>query len=303
MWLSELDALAALGDDRVRAALGEQFAVELWRVPPPERRCERWRRRVGTRARPMSHLGDDSDLVGDRCARGAALGARAHAVVIADCEAERREMAEYVASLMPQATVRDLSRSRGWPSGRERAANVTARPRLEAIQRFIGIEPKRAHDGHDPLNGAVHRHRRTQPSNRHASETEAGRSWSSSTTRPYERRSRMARRRERHRRRRLLCHVRRPCPRGSLRGRDLQTACATLASRSVPESIPASAKLIDGKAGGIAVSIGARIASARRALQVLVSQTVKDLVAGSGFSVRAGRRARTQGRARPLAAL
>jgi class 3 adenylate cyclase len=40
---------------------------------------------------------------------------------------------------------------------------------------------------------------------------------------------------------------------------------------------------IDGKAGGIAVTIGARVATKAGASQVLVSQTVKDLVAGSGL--------------------
>jgi class 3 adenylate cyclase len=42
-------------------------------------------------------------------------------------------------------------------------------------------------------------------------------------------------------------------------------------------------ELIDGKVGGIAVTIGARIASHAGPSEVLVSQTVKDLVAGSGF--------------------
>ena len=42
-------------------------------------------------------------------------------------------------------------------------------------------------------------------------------------------------------------------------------------------------ELIDGKVGGIAVHIGARIAEAAGPSQVLVSSTVKDLVAGSGL--------------------
>jgi len=41
---------------------------------------------------------------------------------------------------------------------------------------------------------------------------------------------------------------------------------------------------IDGKVGGIAVNIGARVAAQAGASQVLVSQTVKDLVAGSGLA-------------------
>jgi class 3 adenylate cyclase len=40
--------------------------------------------------------------------------------------------------------------------------------------------------------------------------------------------------------------------------------------------------VIDGKIGGVAVSIGARIAATAGSAEVRVSQTAKDLVAGSG---------------------
>ena len=43
-------------------------------------------------------------------------------------------------------------------------------------------------------------------------------------------------------------------------------------------------EVIEGKCGGITVSIGARIAALAGASQVLISQTVKDLVAGSGLT-------------------
>jgi class 3 adenylate cyclase len=43
-------------------------------------------------------------------------------------------------------------------------------------------------------------------------------------------------------------------------------------------------EVIEGKCGGITVSIGARVASNAGPSEVLVSQTVKDLVAGSGLS-------------------
>ncbi len=43
-------------------------------------------------------------------------------------------------------------------------------------------------------------------------------------------------------------------------------------------------ELLDGKATGIAVSLGARVAALAGANEVLVSSTVKDLVAGSGIS-------------------
>jgi pimeloyl-ACP methyl ester carboxylesterase len=44
------------------------------------------------------------------------------------------------------------------------------------------------------------------------------------------------------------------------------------------------AEVVDGKVGGIAVHIGARVASLAEAGEVLVSSTVKDLVAGSGLA-------------------
>jgi class 3 adenylate cyclase len=49
-------------------------------------------------------------------------------------------------------------------------------------------------------------------------------------------------------------------------------------------------EVVDGKMGGIAVHIGARAAGAANPGEVLVSSTVRDLVAGSGirFSERAG---------------
>jgi class 3 adenylate cyclase len=43
-------------------------------------------------------------------------------------------------------------------------------------------------------------------------------------------------------------------------------------------------ELIDGKCGGLAVSIGARVATTAPPSSIIVSQTVKDLVAGSGLA-------------------
>jgi class 3 adenylate cyclase len=42
-------------------------------------------------------------------------------------------------------------------------------------------------------------------------------------------------------------------------------------------------QLVDGELGGIAVHVGARVAAEAKAGEVLVSSTVKDLVAGSGI--------------------
>ena len=44
-------------------------------------------------------------------------------------------------------------------------------------------------------------------------------------------------------------------------------------------------ELVDGKVGGIAVHVGARVASAAHPGEVLVSRTVRDLVAGSGIEL------------------
>jgi class 3 adenylate cyclase len=46
-------------------------------------------------------------------------------------------------------------------------------------------------------------------------------------------------------------------------------------------------RTIDGKVGGLAVSIGARVSALARPSEILVSQTVKDLVAGSGVTLSA----------------
>ena len=44
-------------------------------------------------------------------------------------------------------------------------------------------------------------------------------------------------------------------------------------------------EVIDDKVGGIAVNIGARVAGRARPAEVLVSQTVRDLTAGSGLAL------------------
>jgi pimeloyl-ACP methyl ester carboxylesterase len=54
-------------------------------------------------------------------------------------------------------------------------------------------------------------------------------------------------------------------------------------------------ELVDGKVGGIAVHIGARVAKEAEPSEVLVSSTVRDLVAGSGLSFRERGSARLKG--------
>jgi class 3 adenylate cyclase len=58
-------------------------------------------------------------------------------------------------------------------------------------------------------------------------------------------------------------------------------------------------EVLDGKVAGIAAAIGARAAAG----EVLVSQTVKDLVAGSGITFEDRGPGRTEGRAGAMAAV
>ena len=49
------------------------------------------------------------------------------------------------------------------------------------------------------------------------------------------------------------------------------------------EGLLPPAHMLDGKPGGVAVTIAARVLASARGRDVIVTQTVKDLVAGSGF--------------------
>ena len=60
---------------------------------------------------------------------------------------------------------------------------------------------------------------------------------------------------------------------------------------------------IDGKVGGVAVNIGARVGGMAGPSEVLVSSTVKDLVAGSGLEFEDRGERDLEGAARPLAPL
>jgi class 3 adenylate cyclase len=66
-----------------------------------------------------------------------------------------------------------------------------------------------------------------------------------------------------------------------------QDACARIADLGIEIRAgvhTGECELINGKVAGIAVSIGARVAALAGPSEVLISQTVKDLVAGSGFT-------------------
>jgi class 3 adenylate cyclase/pimeloyl-ACP methyl ester carboxylesterase len=66
-----------------------------------------------------------------------------------------------------------------------------------------------------------------------------------------------------------------------------QDACARVADLGIEIRAgvhTGECELVNGKVGGIAVSIGARVAGLAGPSEVMISQTVKDLVAGSGFT-------------------
>jgi class 3 adenylate cyclase len=62
-------------------------------------------------------------------------------------------------------------------------------------------------------------------------------------------------------------------------------------------------EIVDGEMGGIAVQIGARVAGRARPGEVVVSGTVKDLVAGSGIAFDRPRRRGAEGHPRLVEAV
>ncbi|HTG48003.1 MAG TPA: adenylate/guanylate cyclase domain-containing protein [Actinomycetota bacterium] len=192
-----------------------------------------------------------------------------------------REIADHVASLMPRADIRVLPWE-GWPS--ERAAlERNCAPWHEAIREFVGVKsPRRALD--TVLSTVLF----TDIVGSTETQAKLGdRGWKDLV--------------ERHH-----AVVRSGLDRW--RGVENDTAgdgfyatfdgparaihCAVEVAENVRElgiEIRAGVhtgecELIDGKAGGIAVTTGARISALAGSSEILISQTVKDLVAGSGLS-------------------
>ena len=206
---------------------------------------------------------------------------RVPALLMADTSTPRHlAKAEYVASLMPAAELA-LIPSETWPTPETMESWV--RPRREAIRRFVGLEPTRP--GLDSVLASVLFTDIVGSTQRQAALGDLA--WKVLV--------------EQHHTlvRRALAHW---------RGVEIDTAgdgfyatfdgparairCAleiTEQVRDLGMEVRAGVhtgecELIDGQIGGIAVSIGARISALALASQVLVSQTVKDLVAGSGLT-------------------
>ncbi len=202
-------------------------------------------------------------------------------LMIAEGDSRNAQVGRYVASLMPHAEVA-AAPDDAWPSGRV-ALERQMRPRLDAIRRFVGVEPSRS--ALDTVLATVLFADIVGSTQKQA--TLGDRDWKLLVERHHE-------------------LVREALARW--RGAENDTAgdgfyatfdgparaihCALEIGervRGIGIQIRAGVhtgecELIDGKAGGIAVSIGARVGALAGASEVLVSQTVKDLVAGSGLA-------------------
>ena len=88
----------------------------------------------------------------------------------------------------------------------------------------------------------------------------------------------------RHRGRRLLRDVRRARPRDPVRRRRSSTATEALGLGLRAGLHTGEVEVLGDKVAGIAVNIGARVAAHAAPGEILVSSTVRDLVAGSGIS-------------------
>jgi class 3 adenylate cyclase len=201
-------------------------------------------------------------------------------LLLADEGGRALEVAEYVGSLMPNATLQSIPHKE-WPSGR--AIEPFVLPYRDAMRRFLGLEPERP--SIDTVLVTVLSTDIVGSTERQAAIGD--RAWKD------------------------LVQEHHAIVRSALerwRGVENDTAgdgffatfdgparaihCALEVTEWVrPLDIEIRAgvhtgecEVIDGKAGGIAASTGARISALAGASEVLVSQTVKDLVAGSGLS-------------------
>jgi class 3 adenylate cyclase len=202
-------------------------------------------------------------------------------LMVGEGEDELVAVAEHTASLMPNARIQVFA-ERGWmASGTE--IDAVNRPRLDAIARFIGLQPRPAVP--DTILSTI---LFTDIVDSTSHQAQLGdRDWKQLI--------------ERHN------HLVREAL-STWRGSENDTAgdgfyatfdgparaihCANEIHERVRDlglEVRAGVhtgecELVDGKCAGISVSTGARIAALAGPSQVLVSQTVKDLVAGSGFT-------------------
>jgi class 3 adenylate cyclase len=202
-------------------------------------------------------------------------------LMVTEGEDELIEVADHVASLMPNAHV-DVFAEQGWLTADTRIEAVN-RPRLDAVARFVGVQPKptvpdtilstilftdivdstthQARLGDHDWKHLIERHhqlvREALSTWRGYENDTAGDGFYATFDGPA---------RAIHCAHQIRDHV---------RDLDIEIRAGIHTGEC---------EVIDGKCGGIAVTTGARVSGLAQPSQVLVSQTVKDLVAGSGFT-------------------
>jgi len=213
--------------------------------------------------------------------RGVLPSVQTPALLMVGEGADNHAEAEHVASLMPDARI-EVFAEQGW-MGRDIDIDAVNRPRLDAIARFVGLQPRPVVPDTilstvlftDIVDSTTHQARLGDRDWKHLIEQ------------------------HNHLVRQAL---------STWRGRENDTAGdgffatfdgparAIHCALDIHEHVgglgvevragvhTGECELVDGKCAGISVSTGARIAALAHPSQVLVSQTVKELVAGSGFT-------------------
>ncbi len=274
----ERDALRSWGEE----AYGRHWADDLLRdigTRPPDEAVRWWTKKCRNTCTPdvaieLTEIWWQTDI------RAVLPVVQVPTLLMTDGDGLNPAVTAHVASLMPHAQV-EVFADAGWPASRAEIDRVN-RPRLETIQRFVGVEPTR--QSVDSILSTVLFTDIVGSTEHQASLGDRG--WKQLI--------------ERHH-----AIVREAL--GAWRGVENDTAgdgfyatfdgparairCALEVRDRVGDlgiQIRAGVhtgecELIEGKCGGLTVTTGARIAALAGPSQVLVSQTVKDLVAGSGF--------------------
>jgi class 3 adenylate cyclase/pimeloyl-ACP methyl ester carboxylesterase len=263
---------------------GEAWANDLEQVSGghrPSQEAIRWwgrlTRNACTRdvAEALEHIWWQTDI------RGVLPSVQAPALLMIGEGAENHAEAEYVASLMPDARI-EVFAERGW-MGSDMDVDTVNRPRLDAIARFIGLQPKpvvpdtilstilftdivdstdhQVRLGDRDWKHLIERHNRlvreALSTWRGQENDTAGDGFFATFDGPA---------------RAIHCAL------------DIHERVRRLGIEVRAGVHTGECELVDGKCAGISVSTGARISGLAGPSQVLVSQTVKELVAGSGFT-------------------
>jgi class 3 adenylate cyclase len=263
---------------------GEAWANDLEQLSGghrPSQEAIRWWARLTRNActhdvaEALEHIWWQTDI------RGVLPTVQAPALLMVGEGAENHAEAEHVASLMSDARI-EVFAEQGW-MGSDTEIDAVNRPRLDAIARFVGLQPRpvvpdtilstilftdivdstdhQARLGDRAWKQLIERHnhlvREALTTWRGQENDTAGDGFFATFDGPA---------------RAIHC------------ARDIHERVRGLGIEVRAGVHTGECELVDGKCAGISVSTGARIAAQARPSQVLISQTVKELVAGSGFT-------------------